>query len=190
MKTKDCPWLVLLALAVFISLIEFEAQGKPISTESKEETNEIIMERVSIVGTTQRVKDLSTSYPKGRHYNEDLARLTVEGRDPPKACGVRTARFFRAKVSSRFGISSLNNCLISEDFVDCSTEYLPDYPKVYFSLAYQRNSKELEVSLKIQHRGGHGETLSGEVTHEHVMWFEQTFDCLVSVTACDQIIPF
>jgi hypothetical protein len=150
----------------------------------------VILGRNVVIGTSQRVKELLRSNPQGHHYHAALNPLLVEVRPTPKSCGKRTADFFRSEMVSTFEIgASSDSCRISDEKVDCVSNNLPGYSNLFLSLTYQWRPTELDLSLQVQQRGMWGGTKSAQLAQEHVGWFENLFDCLVSIVECDNELP-
>jgi hypothetical protein len=129
-----------------------------------------------------------------RSISPHLGKLRLDGFEsaevaaPPPPCGVRVYRRFGRAVREHFQVATLGACQISPTRVDCPTEYLADYRRVYLVLTYQNvPAREMSVAVDARRRGseGHVSPGSGALTREHKLKLADTFDSVFEEAMCE-----
>ncbi len=191
-------WVPFIAFVIALSLVMRpeqaigEPKGDEIAANSQVETvytEETVLSRSFVVGSSKRVRELAKTVPRPHHYQRSIAGQIVEERPPPKRCGVRVARVFRSKVVSTFNVAMSDDCHVSDENVSCATMYLPGYSRMYLILNYERRPEEVDLQLKARHRTESGRLQKARMASENVSWFEGLFDCLISVVECGDRPP-
>ena len=151
--------------------------------------SEAVLSRLFVVGTSPRVQKLMKENPQGHQFQRGLTEVRIDERPAPGRCGLSVGRYFRSQLVSKFSVSAANECTIADEAVNCRSSYLPGYSQLYLTLSYRHTPAELDLKFDVRQLGFWGQVRRPQLSADHVEWFEEAFDCLVSIAECSSEPP-
>ena len=88
--------------------------------------------------------------------------VVIDERAPAPACGNVVAQRFLNRLGEEFSVRALSSlCTVSKRDVDCPTEYLPRYERVYLHLTYVHRQELVKLTLEAFQRLPSGAVRNG-----------------------------
>ena len=147
-----------------------------------------LLRRAFRIGTTKEVRDKAAE-----DISPHTGKLQLDGYDaaeigqPPRACGIEVYRRFGRSIKEHFQVATLTACQVSPARVDCPTQYLPGYPRVFLELTYQHvPTKEMLVAVDAKQRSAEGGVSPGNssLSDKDKLAIAEIFDASLDEAMC------
>lgn len=166
------------ALIICALLLASTAHGQPT-------TEEALVRHVYRAGQTEGVRAAAQSQQSSAlEARRSLSRSRIfEVVPTPSPHGLTVGRLFIEETGSHLGARMLRNCRITDESVDCASQYLsPQYPRVFVRVWYRHTPQEVELRLNATRRGASGSVGEARLSEADARWFQSLFLRLVEIS--------